>query len=286
MSKSIPQFFPTDDDPDGRWLAYVALTYRTTRTILRARRVLSEGQTLAHANASRRFLLRSDHPITPDHPILGDLVGSPDVNLKCPVAPFHDLEHLVKDTAAVQTYTAMGLGESPESDLLFWLQPEHILDCFPTMQVFLDFERKLTEHAGKALPAGTRPRAQKTLQAVFGPLHFIEEVDIGRLPYAHLQSYMSSTQSEDRALMIARLERAARRAAASMDTRTEVATLRTIAQIQGLTSQDTDNEKRKFLEIMSGPASTEYEQPRIPDLGRLRSPRLLVEDGEEDREAQ
>jgi hypothetical protein len=246
----------------------VALTYRTSRAILRSRRLVEEGQTLATAAANTRYLLRQTYPIDVNDPIVGHLVGT-DLNLVCSTAPFPDLEHTKHDTAALHTFVALELGEPDNSDLLFWLETPRILEHFPPIETLLDFERQLVEFAGKRLAAGNRPGCFSALESVFGKLCAAEEDDIQRLPFTYLKRYSVSTPDDDRALMIARLERAARRAAASMDTRTEVSVLRSIAQIQGLTYQDADNEQKNMREVFrSAPKSAET--PRIPDLGRIK----------------
>ena len=272
MSKSkkpIPQIVPHPDDQDARWKAFVALTYRTTRAILRARKLVGEGQTLADAAAETRYLLRQTAMVDANDPIVGHLVGS-DLNLVCSTAPFPDLEHTKHATAALQTFVALELGEPDDSDLLFFLETSRILEHFPSMETFIDFERQLVEYAGARLANGNRPGCQKAITAVFGKLCHAESAVIMRLPFAYLKQYTVSTPAEDRALMVARLERAARRAAASMDTRTEVAVLRSIAQIQGLTYQDVDNEQRNLREIFRGPPKS-AELPRIPDISRVRA---------------
>lgn len=255
---------PDESAPDFLWQRFEGLCYRTTRAILRARHLLGEGQTLAGAASQTRQLLRQTFPLDPSDPLIGFAVGLDDD--RPPTAPFPDLPQHTERVGALHTLTAIELGTDPEDLVLFWFGKDHVLDAFPTIDRLIAFEAQFVDYAHKFLTKKSRQAAIAATEKVFGRLHFLERPDFARLPYSPLVEFASTTPEEDRALMVSRLERLAARARDSLDIRTEAAVLRSIAQIQGLTYQDVDNEKRNFREVLALPPDTKTSPPPIPRL--------------------
>lgn len=275
MPKRVPPILQQPDGPEALWLRFRALCYRTTRAILRARRLLGEGQPLAAAATQTKHLLRQTFPFDVSDPLLGTAASFLEAENRPPTAPFPDLDHLTPAVSDLHTQAAIEIGVDPEDEVLFWLGKDQILAVFPPLQELIALEAEAIEVSSRFLTAKSRSAALQALERIFGKLHHLERPDFGRLPYAPLVDYASTTPEEDRALMVARLERLAARAREALDIRTEAAVLRSIAQIQGLTYQDVDNEQRNMRQLFANPVET-FTEPELPKI--VQRSAFLVED--------
>lgn len=251
-----PEIIPDPGQPDFLWRRFVSVAYRTTRVLLRARSLLGEGQTLAAAGLYARDMLHASFPLDPADPIAG--TASAFYGNRTPVAPTPPTDAAdIPAVAGLHGAVAIELGVDPEDPVLFWFDEDQILDHFPTMTMLVDFEMRMVSWAGDKLLSGSRTAARQAITDTFGVLSVGEQADFVRLAYASLADYTATSADEDRALMVARLERVARRAKESMDIRTELAAYRTIAQIQGLTFQDVDQTQKHMRELFSLPPPAE-----------------------------
>lgn len=255
-----PPLIPNPRDEDYLWKRFVGLSYRTTRAILRARSVIGEGQQLATAATMTQDILRATFPLDPADPVVGTaglFYGQDTPAYALPT----DGPATIAQIAGLHGAVAIELGIDPEDPVLFWFDQDRLLETQLTLTGLVDFESELLTYSSKKLVIG-RLKARDAIEKVLGRLHIAERVDYQRLSFAPLVEASDAAIEEERALMVARLESVARRARQSLDIRTELATYRSIAQILGLTFQDTDQTQRHMRELFSLPAPSDDTSPR------------------------
>lgn len=245
MTKKAP-FIPDESDPDFAGFRFVATAYRTTRALLQCRRLLPIGSLIREA--MEQGSLTRTVPIDPSSPLplptfTSDLQGIPTVP-SAGTAP-DQLATLAK----VHSFTAIFLGVDPADPCLHWFNPDLFNEFFPDL---VQFEAQLLAFVGRGLLRGGRVVAMERMCKVFGgdPSPY-ERRDWSMLPSVYLRDFASTSQEDDRTVMVAQLESIAARAKDALDLRTELAARRAIAAVQGLTFQDTEKQNRELALLLS-----------------------------------
>lgn len=244
----------TDDDPEVVGRRFLATAYRTTRAILSCRRLLVVGRSLQEAIDDDRTILQRRLQVDPT-----SILGAMD-NSQVPTAP--DDRH-VEGVAGLHLYAAIQLGIDPNEPCLHWFLAEHILEFFPSEDALIRFEAEMLSTVGKAMLSGGRTAAATRMEGIFGKPSAYERRDWAALPMAYVRDYASVNSEDDRTLMVARLEKVMSRARLALDLRTELAALRQIATVQGLTFLDTDKAQKELLLLLSQPHERSEERARL-----------------------
>lgn len=163
-----------------------------------------------------------------------------------PTAPDPEKPDTTEAVSVQHLYAAIQAGYTPNDPALFWLQPAHIEEFFPSCEALLRLETELLCDIGEVLVKDGRARAFQRLQELIGTPGQVERRDWASLAMAHIRDFQSLDTEDERRLMVARLDELARDAREQLDLGKALSALRMMAQIQGLTFQDKDREHRAF----------------------------------------
>lgn len=228
---------------------FARASYRTTRLILLSKGLLNPGEALQEAVGD---VLTQSKALRPE----GSLAAIAAEAGSLPTIPTEDLtEEEIKNVASVHIYAAIQIGYEPNDECLHWLRPGLIEEFFPKADGLIAFESSLLERAGKRLIEKGRSSALRYLKTTLGDPNPIERKDWSALPMAYVRTFLESTTEDDRTLIVARLELLAVRARESMDTKTELAAVKAIAQIKGLLFNDADGRNMRALAMLFGQAT-------------------------------
>lgn len=240
---------------------FLAACYRTTRAILLCRHLLPTGQAIGLAIETEEI-----HRATSIDPasVLRDvepwLRGLPAVP-PTSITP-EDAERL----ANAHGYVAVRLGYDPEDPCLFWLEPKHFLEFFPSTEELRIFEDSFLRVIAKTLIRRGAIAAMERMEKVLGKPSLYERRDWVALQRAYLRDFVSTNTEDDRQLMIMRLEKMFIDAEEALDVKARASILRTLAAVQGLTFQDAEKSSRELQILLS------QQRPRDANLARLEGP--------------
>lgn len=133
---------------------------------------------------------------------------------------------------------------------------------FPPKEQILQLEQELVEEAMLDLQEKSTKRLLLDLRENKG-LTLPEALIVLALARRKLQDLFGTTNTEqDRALVLARLEALYERAKEALDLRAEIAALKLIAMVQGLTSKDPEQLETEFMKVV-GAVSAYQEKKQI-----------------------
>ena len=249
-----------DQDPDREGKRFLAAAYRTTRAILQCKRLLPLGKSLQEALAHDGRVFTNIQSMDPTS-ALGALS-----DLREAVLPTDgsDLENL----SVMHGFAALHLGYGPEDPCLHWFHKDLIGYFMPDVHQLVMFEDMLLRKVQKPLAQGGKHLALKRMEKILGPASPYERRDWAGLPMSRLRDLAASTTEDDRALMIARLERIAAQAEDALDVRAALSALRQVAAVQGLLFMDNDKQRRQLLELLS----SSQQAPRSEELAYTPPP--------------
>lgn len=215
----------------------MGLFYRTSRLILAKKGVLGAGQSIAEADTvgvvrplENRALFGPNHSDEPANPHADG--ANPEKQAE---------NHIL---------AAFEAGYDPEDEVLAYLEADFILTWFPDEARLLAYEAEVLRSAGRQLLANGRSAAFKRLERLLGPISAAERRDYLALPYAYTRDMASTSVEDDRIVMAGRLEAIGKRAREALDTRTELAAMRALATVQGLTQLDADKSNRELILLL------------------------------------
>jgi len=253
----------TDFDPDATQRRLRALFYRTTRLILSQKGVLGAGQSIAEADTVGIVRPLDNRAIFgPNH---SDEPASP-----------HSEGANPQKQAENHVLAAFELGFDPQDEVLDYLGADYILTWCPDEQELLRYESKLLRAVGRQLLANGRGAAQKRLEKLLGELSTVERRDMMALPYAYTRDLTISSTDDDRVVMASRLEAIAKRARESLDNRTELAAMRELGRIQGLTAVDADKSNRELI-LLLGQGNHAPQAPQLEATDAELVPRRRIQ---------
>lgn len=226
-----------DLDPEALYKRFQALCYRTTRLILAQKGVLGAGQSISEADSVGIVRpLENRSQFGPNH---SDEPANPHIEGANP-----------EKQAQNHVLAAFEIGFDPQDEVLDYLGADYILTWFPDEQEMLRYEQKMLRSVGRQLLANGRGAAQKRLEKLLGEISTAERRDMMALPYAYSRDLVSTSVEDDRVVMASRLETIAKRARNSLDNRTELAAMRELGKIQGLTAIDADKSNRELILLL------------------------------------
>jgi len=237
------------DDPDFLGHRFLRAAYRTTRALLICKELLNPGQSLHEA-----VLSRVDGDVLATRARISSASVFSDISSEAgilPTAPQDDSSpEEVEKIATSHGYAAIELGYEPEDPCLHWFKADQIQEFFPSTQALIEFEVELIEAAGKSLVRDGRIAAAQRIKNALGTPSVMERKDWTALPASYLRDYSSLPTEDDRALMLARLERIAAKARESLDIRTELSAMNAMARVQGLTFADDTKSQRELVLLL------------------------------------
>lgn len=246
-----------DKAPEDRFLGAV---YRTTRAILQCKHLLPLGKSLQEAVSHDNRIFSNPQSIDPTS-ALGALSEHHEAVL------VHEGSNL-KALSLMHGFAALQVGYEVDDPCLHWFQESLIGEFLPDQNQLLEFENEILRKTEVAVESGGRGRGLRRLESLLGRASPYERRDWAGLPMSRLRDLVSSNSEDDRALMIARLERLARQAEEALDVRGALSALRQISAVQGLLFLDNDKKRRQLIELLS----TSPTQIRSAELAELPPP--------------
>lgn len=177
----------------------------------------------------------------------------------------------------VSTYLGIPRGSSENPDCGRWglygmLDPDTVRLCFPSPVQILTWEEMLVRESWNHMVHGGRVGVTKALREVYG-FHDVEINRIISLARAYGQVVQATDLEADRALICARLEDLAIRCRMGVpDVRAELAALKQLAVVKGMTRSEADDFAKEVTDIV-GRIGQETQQ--LPD----RPPRPQLPEG-------
>lgn len=258
---------PDPEDPGFLGEQFLRIVYRTTRALLACKGLLQPGQSIHEATIEQSQDVLRVWNVVHGSSVLAAL--APQGSL--PTVPVQEMtEEEIARLAACHMAAAdqLGLADLPACR---WLQNDTFLELFPTAEAILEFEDRVVERAGKRLLRRGRLAAGAWLAKVLGRPSLAERKDWSVLPMSAVRASSQSFGTEDdRLLMVARLERMLQQAQGSLDLRLELAAMRELAKVQGLTFLDDTANQRALLQLYAARKGDEH--ARIPDIRALPGP--------------
>ena len=185
--------------------------------------------------------------------------------------PSHDpaLHAYIKIIKALSEalYIDLGSLEDPDSGrygLAGLFEPSTIRQAFPSRVQMMTWESLLVDETLDNIVRDGMPKANRLLQDRYG-YQSIEAQQFLKMAKAKAAYLASGDSEEDRGVMILRLEDAARRARESLDIRAELAALKNLAIVQGLSRVDPQDAMSDFVSIVKNMSGRPSEMPRLPE---------------------
>lgn len=206
-------------------------------------------------------------PNVPYQHVLRDGTIKPGYN---PSSPLQDpsLHTYVRLLKVVSSWLYLDLGSKDDPDsgrygLAGMLHAETVRAAFPSRVQIMTWETLLVDETLELIVQQGVPKATNILKDKYG-LASLEVQQLIKMARAKASHMASGDSEEDRGLMILRLEDAARRARESLDIRAELAALKNLAVVQGLSRVEPQDAMSDFIDIVKTVSVGKRDMPALP----------------------